>query len=123
VPLSEREKRILDEIEKNLHEEDPSFARTVRHANPAPQMDEVRRIKLGAALFIAGLVVLISFFFSGAVGIGVVAFGLMVAGIVLIAGALRAIATERGSAPDPRQRLSQRLGGWEERLRQRYKRR
>jgi hypothetical protein len=122
VPLSEREQRILEEIEKNLHEEDPTFARSVRHQH-APQMDEVRRIKLGTALFVAGFVVLITFFFSGAVGVGVVAFGLMVAGIVLIAGALRVIATERRNAPDPRQRLSQRFGGWEERLRQRYKRR
>jgi Flp pilus assembly protein TadB len=121
VPLSEREKRILDEIEKNLHEEDPAFARTVRQQ--APQMDEVRRIKVGVGIFIAGFVVLISFFFSGAVGIGVLAFGLMVAGIVLIAGAMRVIATERRSAADHRQRFAQRLGGWEERLRQRYKKR
>jgi hypothetical protein len=121
VPLSEREKRILDEIEKNLHEEDPGFARTVRQ--PGPPMDELRRIKLGVALFVGGFIMLISFFFSGAVGIGVLAFGLMVAGIVLIAGALRVLATERRSGPDPRQRFAQRLGGWEERLRQRYRKR
>lgn len=121
MPLSEREQRILEEIEKNLHEEDPNFARTVRR--PAPQMDEIRRIKLGVAIFVVGFVVLISFFFSGAVGIGVLAFGLMVSGIVLTAGALRVIATERGSGPERRQRLARKLGGLEERLRQRYKKR
>ena len=121
MPLSEREQRILEEIEKNLHEEDPTFARTVREQ--APAMDEVRRIKLGVALFVIGFAVMISFFFSGAVGVGVLAFGLMVAGIVLTAGALRVIATERRSGSDHRERLARRLGGWEERLRQRYKKR
>lgn len=119
MPLSEREERILEEIEKNLHDEDPTFARTVRQQ--APQMDELRRIKLGAGLFVIGFIALISFFFSGAIGVGVVAFGLMVAGIVLIAGALRVIATERKPGRDGRDRLARRIGGWEERLRQRYK--
>ena len=121
MPLSEREQRILEEIEKNLHEEDPAFARTVRQQ--APQMDEIRRIKLGVAIFVVGFAVMISFFFSGAVGVGVLAFGLMVAGIVLTAGALRVLATERRPGRDRRERLARRLGGWEERLRQRYKKR
>jgi hypothetical protein len=122
VPLSEREQRILEEIEKNLHEEDPAFARTVRQQ--APQMDEIRRIKLGIAIFVVGFAVMISFFFSGAVGVGVLAFGLMVTGIVLTAGALRVLAMERRRpGHDRRERLARRLGGWEERLRQRYKKR
>jgi hypothetical protein len=121
VPLSEREQRILEEIEKNLHEEDPSFARNVRQQTP--QMDEMRRIKLGVVVFVVGFAVMISFFFSGAVGVGVLAFGLMVTGIVLIAGALRVIATERRPGQDRRERLARRLGGWEERLRQRYRKR
>ena len=121
MPLSEREQRILEEIEKNLHEEDPTFARSVKQQTP--QMDEIRRIKLGVAIFVVGFAVMISFFFSGAVGVGVVAFGLMVTGIVLTAGALRVIALERHSGRDRRERMARRLGGWEERLRQRYKKR
>ncbi len=121
MPLSEREQRILEEIEKNLHEEDPTFARAVRQQ--APQMDEVRRIKLGIAIFVVGFVVMISFFFSGAVGVGVLAFGLMVAGIVLTAGALRVLATERRPGRESREKLARRIGGWEERLRQRYRKR
>jgi hypothetical protein len=119
VPLSEREQRILEEIEKNLHEEDPAFARTVREQ--APRMDEIRRIKLGVGLFAGGFVVLISFFFSRLVVVGVIAFGLMVGGIVMVAGALRVLASERRSMPVRRQRLARRIGSWEERLRQRYK--
>lgn len=119
MPLSEHEQRILEEIEKNLHEEDPTFARTVRQQ--APRMDEIRRIKLGAAIFATGFVVLITFFFSSLVAVGVIAFGLMVGGIVLIAGALRVIATERSSVPARRQRMAHRIGRWEERIRQRYK--
>jgi hypothetical protein len=119
VPLSEREQRILEEIEKNLHEEDPAFARTVREQ--APRMDEIRRIKLGVAIFAAGFVSLISFFFSGLILVGVLAFGLMVGGIVLFAGAVRVLATERRSASVRRQRMANRIGRWEERIRQRYK--
>ena len=119
MPLSDREQRILDEIEKNLHEEDPTFARQVREQ--APRMDEIRRIKLGAGLFALGFVVLIAFFFSGIVAMGVAAFGLMVGGIVLIAGALRVLASERRSIPVRRERMARRIGRWEERLRQRYK--
>lgn len=121
MPLSEREQRILEEIEKNLHEEDPAFARTVRQQTP--QIDEVRRIKIGIAVFVVGFAVLISFFFSGAVGVGVLAFGLMVTGIVLTAGALRVLAMERRPGQQSRERLARRIGGWEERLRQRYRKR
>ena len=120
MPLSDHEQRILDEIEKNLHEEDPTFARAVREQAP-PRMDEIRRIKLGAGSFVAGFVILISFFFSGVVALGVVAFGLMVGGIVLVAGALRVIASERRPASASRERVARKIGRWEERLRQRYK--
>lgn len=121
MPLSEREQKILEEIERNLYEEDPKFARDVRRR--APRMDEVRRIKLGAVLFASGLAVLVGFFVSQSLLIGVVAFGAMVAGIVLVAGSIRGVGPVRSrDARGRRDRLARRFEEWESRMRQRYKR-
>lgn len=121
MPLSEREQKILEEIERNLYEEDPKFARDVRRR--APRMDEVRRIKLGAVLFASGLAVLVGFFVSQSLLVGVVAFGAMVAGIVLVAGSIRGIGPARAEGgAGRRDRLARRFEEWESRMRQRYKR-
>jgi len=120
VPLSEREKRILDDIEKQLYQEDPAFARGVRRS--APRMDEIRRTKWGIATFLVGFACLILFFISGWVIAGVAAFASMVAGIVLVTGALREIAAgQRSSDPGRREQVAQWLAEWEKRFRQRYK--
>ncbi|HEX2050446.1 MAG TPA: DUF3040 domain-containing protein [Actinomycetota bacterium] len=121
MPLSEREQKILEEIERNLYEEDPKFARDVRRR--APRMDEVRRIKLGAVLFASGLAVLVGFFVSQSLLVGVVAFGAMVAGIVLVAGSIRGVGSARAEGgAGRRDRLARRFEEWESRMRQRYKR-
>jgi Protein of unknown function (DUF3040) len=121
VPLSEREKRILDEIEKQLYEEDPSFARTVRRR--VPRMDDARRAKLGVLLFVFGLVSLLAFFVWGSLPAGVFAFAAMVAGIVLVAGSLRGLSSSQGARGSrPREQLGRMLSEWEQRVRQRYKR-
>lgn len=120
VPLSEREKRILEDIEKQLYQEDPAFARGVRKS--APRMDEIRRTKWGIVTFLVGFACLIAFFVTGWVIAGVAAFASMVAGIVLVAGALREIAAGRRSTdPGRREAVAQWLAEWEKRVRQRYK--
>ncbi len=121
VPLSEREQRILDEIEKSLYHEDPAFARDVTRR--APHMDQIRKVRMGIALFVSGIGLLIAFFASQAVIIGLLAFGAMVAGIVILAGAIRILVTERRpSSSNRRERLQRAFDDWESRLRQRYKR-
>ncbi|HVF52817.1 MAG TPA: DUF3040 domain-containing protein [Actinomycetota bacterium] len=90
MPLSEHEQRILEEIEKNLYAEDPLFAKDVERG--APLQNEVRRAKLGLLSFVAGVAALISFFVTRMVLLGVVAFGAMVLGIVLLLGSLRGVA-------------------------------
>lgn len=121
MPLSEREQRILEEIEKTLYEEDPSFAREVRRK--APRMAERRTVKVGALTFVIGFALLIAFFISSRVVVGVAAFGSMVAGIVLVAGSLRASLSPR-RPPGPRvgDRVTGTLRSWEDKLRQRYRR-
>ncbi len=120
VPLSEREQRILEEIEKNLYHEDPSFARDVRRRSP--RMDELRRAKLGVLIFLCGFALLIGFFVSRSVLVGVAAFGAMVGGIVFVAGAVKGMASGRLSAGIPKDRLSGVIESWQQRLRRRYRR-
>lgn len=120
MPLSEHEQRILDEIEKNLHEEDPRFARQVRRSSPA-QM-ELSRAKLGAATFVCGFLVLIAFFVTQTIFIGVLAFGAMVAGIVLVASSTRGIVSaSKTGGRDAGDRIKGAVKDLEERIRKRYK--
>ena len=117
MPLSEHEQRILEEIEKNLYEEDPRFARDVKRR--APRLSKSARARAGAALFLAGFVTLFAFFLAGWVVLGVVAFVMMVSGIVLVAGS---ITPRENSGRDHKARLTSWLNQWEERVRSRYKR-
>lgn len=122
MPLSDREQRILQEIEKSLYQEDPSFARDVKRN--APRMADRRRVLLGAAAVVAGFLVLIGFFITGLVAVGVLAFASMVAGIVTIAGSFKGFMAPR-RPPGPRlgDRISSSAKSWEEKMRDRYKRR
>lgn len=121
MPLSEQEQKILEEIERGLYQEDPSFAKDVR--DRAPRMAERRRARFGAFAFVTGLGLLIAFFVTSLVLIGVAAFGAMVWGIVLVAGSIRGVVSPR-RPPGPKiaDRVSSVVRGWEEKLRQRYKR-
>lgn len=119
MPLSDHEQRILDEIEKNLYEEDPRFARRGKQ-RPAPETDR-RRAKLGIAAFVGGFLGLLLFFYSGAVAVGVLAFVGMVTGVVLIAGWIRSVVTSSSVATSPTDRISRALNDWEKRVRERYK--
>ncbi len=121
MPLSEREQRILEEIEKGLVKEDPSLVREIRR--DAPSMKDRRAVKLGAAIFVAGLLMLFLFFFSSHVLVGVAAFGMMVGGIVTIAGSLKSsVAPRRPPRPSLRQRIEVSMKDAERNLKDRYKR-
>jgi Protein of unknown function (DUF3040) len=117
VPLSEREQQILEEIEKSLRSEDPQLARKVRSGRGS----STRGLRIGLLVLAAGIASLLTFFFTGHLLWGVLAFGGMVGGIVLVAGAFRTPLSVRASQT-PRDRLEQRLRDWEERIRKRYKR-
>jgi hypothetical protein len=116
VPLSEREQKILEEIERDLYREDPRFARGVHKSRKG--LSQTARARLGGALFVAGVCSLLAFFAKQWLVFGVVAFGAMVAGVVLIAGALRSLASDDSPL---RERLSSRWRRWEERFRERYR--
>ena len=121
MPLSEREQRILDEIEKSLYQEDPVFARD------SAEEPEVRKavgsVRRGAAMFVAGLLVLFAFFMTKQVWVGALAFGSMVWGIVVVAGALRGAASPGRAVGDVGDRIGRAATEIERRIKQRYKRR
>lgn len=58
MPLSDHEQRMLDEIESALYAEDPKFASSVRGG--ALRTPTTRRRLQGTALFVVGLVMLVS---------------------------------------------------------------
>jgi TRAP-type C4-dicarboxylate transport system permease small subunit len=127
VPLSERERKILQEIERDLFREDPAFARDVRRT---PRFGEGTRLRVGALVFIAGFVTLIAYFVIASftsrsptsqglsLVLGVAAFAAMVGGIVMVVSSLRSLTAREDQ---PRDRLSQALKRWEARIRERYK--
>lgn len=112
MPLNEREQQILQEIERHLLDEEPATRRA--HAK-----SRLEKIKLGAFLFICGLVGLIAFFVTSALIIGVVAFAAMVAGIAVILSGFRFSIPESSSRGDG---LSGIFGSWNQKLRDRFKR-
>ncbi len=117
MPLSDREQKILEEIEKNLHSEDPRLAREVGGSS---RTSNKRNIKLGLLIFFLGFALLIGFFLSGVLLVGVAAFGAMVGGIVVAIGAMGSFS---GTGREQKDRMSSAFSTWEQRMRDRYKRR
>jgi hypothetical protein len=81
MPLSEHEQRILAELEESLSKEDPRFAKNVRETTVYSHSG--RRVRWGAAGFVAGLLILV-FTFSTSIPLGMVGVAIMFASAVLI---------------------------------------
>ena len=117
VPLSDHEQRILDEIEKNLLQEDPGFARR----DPISASGRRQRVRWGALSFLAGVVGLLVFFSTSLVVVGVIAFAAMVLGIVLIARSLGSPPSPSGLLQGPRERAARLMTEWEDKVKERRK--
>ena len=78
MPLSEREQRILADIEARLNAEDPRLASTVRSTTVSAHAR--RQLKLAAVVFGVGFLLLLGGIANVAVGIA--GFGVMLAAIV-----------------------------------------
>jgi hypothetical protein len=118
TPLSEHEQKILDEIEKSLTGEPPSKSGSV-----GPPARHARRFRLGVGLAIVGFLLLIAFFVTRQVIIGVFAFGGMVVGIVIMAGSASGYVTARNASHlSTREKLTRSFKGWEQALRDRRRR-
>lgn len=123
--LTEREKQILRDIEKNLYSEDPTFARGIRQ----PWWHKVRQVKFGGLLFVVGLALLLGFFMTQNVILGVLSFAAMVGGIVAMSTATGDIA--RDQIRMHKDAMTDRVAGnvrsrvisWQDKFRSRYKKR
>ncbi|MGZ4150659.1 MAG: DUF3040 domain-containing protein, partial [Actinomycetota bacterium] len=80
MPLSDHEQRILDEIERRLTEEDPSFVEQVGRTDLYTHL--ARRIRFAAIAFLVGVVMLLMFVVQ--VWIAALGFVVMLVSTVLI---------------------------------------
>lgn len=90
--LSEQERRIFDEIEANLTEEDPRFVSKARRNTVEGRRG--RRLRVAVAALVLGFVLLLGLVVSQ--WFGLVGFGLMFAGVVLGANELQGVEGDLG---------------------------
>lgn len=91
MPLSDNEQRLLEQMERALYAEDPKFASTMRGAARRPGTG--RRLALGIAAVVLGLVLLV-------VGVAIKVVPLGILGFVcMLAGTAYALSTHRRSGP------------------------
>lgn len=79
MALSEYEQRLLDQLEQQLHADDPKFAHSMESGSGGSA--STRRIVLGALIGVAGIMVLLAGVWNQMIIIGVVGFLIMGAGV------------------------------------------
>lgn len=79
MPLSEHEQRLLEQLEKQLHE-DHRFASTMKSSS-GPGGYSTRNIAIGALVAVVGIIVLLLGISSQLIAVGVVGFVVMCAGV------------------------------------------
>lgn len=105
MPLSEQEQRLLEEMERNLYQNDADFVATVSGRRGKPNYTQ---IALGALLAIGGVGALVAGVITQLAVIGIVGFALMLAGVLIV------ITPGKGSAsaePAARPGAAPRSGG------------
>lgn len=81
MPLSEHEQRLLEEMERNLYQNDADFVATVAGRRGKPNY---RLIVIGALLAVAGVAALVAGVIVQQPVIGVVGFALMLGGVLMV---------------------------------------
>ena len=99
MPLSEHEQKILEEIERQLYEQDPKFARNV--ASKARKGHSARNLRRGVGLFDLGVVALFVVFARPLTLVGVDACLLMLSGATLAYNGLKRSGEERAARRGP----------------------
>lgn len=128
MPLSEHEQRLLEQMERALSADDPKFANAMkgsRHGRAAR-----RRLLIGIAAVVVGLVLLIIGVSTSQVWLGAGGFIVMLAGTIWAFSPARGTTGAAGGQPPttgaprpPRSGKSRRSGSFMERLEQRWDRR
>jgi uncharacterized membrane protein YgcG len=119
MPLSEHEQRLLDQLEQQLHAEDPKFASSLG-SDPARSLS-TRHIVIGVLVAIAGVLILLMGVALQFIPLGVAGFIVMGAGVyfaTLRRGALRSSGGGSGRSGKPRSSFMSSLEErWDERRR------
>lgn len=113
MPLSDREKELLAEMERALSADDPRLVSTLTGKGPTPQR---KRIAVGIALLGLGLVVLLGGLISQTIPLGIGGFLISLTGVVLAIS----------SAPTPalgKAGSGKKKSNWSARLEERWDRR
>jgi hypothetical protein len=107
MPLSDREQKILSEIESRLRAEDPKFAQTVSTTTVSTQAK--RQLRLAIAGFVLGFALLLAFIVR--LEFGIAGFALMLASAVYGGNMLKRLSRDvDGEGGDLRQGLQRYLG-------------
>jgi UPF0716 family protein affecting phage T7 exclusion len=79
MPLSEHEQRLLDQLEQQLHADDPKFASHMESASGRSL--STRQIVVGSLVAVAGILILLIGISSQIIALGVLGFLVMGAGV------------------------------------------
>jgi hypothetical protein len=121
MPLSEQEQRLLDEMERNLYQNDADFVATVGGARGRTNY---RGIILGAVLVLVGIGVLLFGVGSSLLLVGVLGFVVMFAGVIIALTPTRSTkAAPRGAASAAPKAGAGRSGGFMSNLNERWEKR
>lgn len=103
MPLSEYEQRVLAEMEQHLREADPELATSMQVDSPGFQID-VRRLSIGILLGLIGIAVLVAGVATNLAWIGVIGFGVMLAGVLVAMniGSSGGSRKDKALPPDPK---------------------
>jgi protein-S-isoprenylcysteine O-methyltransferase Ste14 len=125
MPLSEHEQRLLEQIERALYAEDPKFASTVRGGRV--RRPTRRRRAQGIALFVVGLVLLVTGIVLTSLTVGATVYLFISAGgfLLMLGGAVLAVGSMRGggAAPEATAQAEPEKGGFTGRMEERFRRR
>ena len=124
MPLSEHEQRLLEQLEQQLHAEDPKFANALSTA-PGRSLS-TRNIVIGVLVMIAGLLVLLGGVATHLILLGILGFLIMGGGVYVAVtkpkfGDASPSTTKLGPSPQSKQKSGFMNGleeKWEERRRE-----
>lgn len=89
MALSDREQKLLEQMEKALYAEDPKFASSLRRSGFTIAPGERRNVIFGLLALVSGLVLVFGSVVSKTVYVGIPGFLLVLTGFVFIARGLQ----------------------------------
>ena len=122
MALSDREQKLLEQMEKALYAEDPKFASSLRRSGLTIAPGERRHVIFGLLSLVAGLALVFGSVVSKTVIVGIPGFLLVLTGFVFIARGLQepvAAATPTPTKVRNRSKNSKLMSRLEERWQQR----